>query len=161
MSFWQFTTCGLLIHLIKDEIEVQKCEIPCLNSHEKETKLIASIHGQSVVLHSVISLQMNSEVWTEKWSRSVVSDSLWPVDCRPPSSSIRGFLQARILEWVAISFSTGSSWPRDRTQVSRIAGRRFNLWATRETPYIWYWYGYHQCLCFQSEFQLPPTSLVG
>ena len=37
-----------------------------------------------------------------------------------------------MLEWVAISFSRGSSWPRDWTQVSRIAGRRFNLWATRE-----------------------------
>ena len=61
-----------------------------------------------------------------KWSRSVVSDSLQPVDCSPPSSSIHGILQARILEWVAISFR-GSSWPRDRTQVSHIAGRRFNL----------------------------------
>ena len=40
-----------------------------------------------------------------KWSRSVMSDSLWPVDCSPPSSSIHGILQARILEWVAISFS--------------------------------------------------------
>ena len=37
-----------------------------------------------------------------------------------------------MLEWVAISFSRGSSRPRDRTQVSRIGGRRFNLWATRE-----------------------------
>ena len=55
-----------------------------------------------------------------------------PVDCSPPGSSIHGILQARILEWVAISFSMGSSWPRDWTQVSRIAGRRFNLWATRE-----------------------------
>ena len=40
-----------------------------------------------------------------KWSRSVVSDSLRPVDCSPPSSSVHGILQARILEWVAISFS--------------------------------------------------------
>ena len=40
-----------------------------------------------------------------KWSHSVVSDSLRPVDCSPPSSSIHGILQARILEWVAISFS--------------------------------------------------------
>ena len=55
-----------------------------------------------------------------------------PVDCNPPSSSIHGILQEGILEWVAISFSRGSSWPRDRTQVSRIAGRLFNLWATRE-----------------------------
>ena len=55
-----------------------------------------------------------------------------PVNCSSPGSSVHGILQARILEWVAISFSRESSWPRDRTQVSRIAGRRFNLWATRE-----------------------------
>ena len=50
-----------------------------------------------------------------------------PVDYSPPGSSVHGILQARILEWVAISFSRGSSQLRDRTQVSRIAGRRFNL----------------------------------
>ena len=50
-----------------------------------------------------------------------------PMDCSPPSSSVHGILQARILEWVAISFSRGSSRPRDRTQVSFIAGRCFNL----------------------------------
>ena len=50
-----------------------------------------------------------------------------PMDCSPPGSSIHGIFQARILEWVAISFSRGSSQPRDRTQVLRIAGRRFNL----------------------------------
>ena len=49
------------------------------------------------------------------------------VDCSLPGSSVHGILQARILEWVAISFSRGSSQPRDRTQVSRIGGRRFNL----------------------------------
>ena len=43
-----------------------------------------------------------------------------PMDCSPPGSSIHGILQARGLEWVAISFSRGSSWPRDWTQVSRI-----------------------------------------
>ena len=41
-------------------------------------------------------------------------------------------LQARILEWVAISFSRGSSWPRDQTWVSCIAGRVVTIWATRE-----------------------------
>ena len=55
-----------------------------------------------------------------------------PMDSSPPGSSVHGILQARILEWVVISFSRGSSRPRDRTQVSRIRGRRFNLWATRE-----------------------------
>ena len=55
-----------------------------------------------------------------------------PVDCSLPSSSVHGILQARILEWVAISFSRGSSWPRDRTRASCIGGGCFNLWATRE-----------------------------
>ena len=40
-----------------------------------------------------------------------------PMDCNPPGSSVHGILQARILERVAISFSRGSSWPRDRTQI--------------------------------------------
>ena len=52
-----------------------------------------------------------------------------PMDCSLPGSSIQGIFQARILEWVAISLSRGSSWPRDRTQVSRIVGRRFTIWA--------------------------------
>ena len=55
-----------------------------------------------------------------------------PMDCSPPGSSIHGILQGRILEWVAISFPRGCSQPRDRTQFSCIAGRCFNLWATRE-----------------------------
>ena len=55
-----------------------------------------------------------------------------PMDCSRLGSTILGILQARILERVAISFSRGSSWSRDRTRVSRIAGRRFNLWAARE-----------------------------
>ena len=55
-----------------------------------------------------------------------------PMDCSPLGSFVHGNLQARILEWAAISFSRGSSWPRDRTQVSCIAGSFFNDWATRE-----------------------------
>ena len=49
------------------------------------------------------------------------------MDCSPPGFSVHGVFQAGILEWVAISFSRGSSPPRDRTQVSRIAGRHFTL----------------------------------
>ena len=56
-----------------------------------------------------------------------------PMDCGLPGSSIHGVLQASVLEWVAIAFSRGSSWPRDWTQVSHIAGKRFTLWANRET----------------------------
>ena len=57
-----------------------------------------------------------------------------PMECSLPGSSIHGILQARVLEWVAISFSRGSSRPRDQTRVSCIAGRCFTIWATRETP---------------------------
>ena len=53
-----------------------------------------------------------------------------PMDCSLPGSSIHGIFQARVLEWVAISFSRGSSRPRDRTPVSCIVGRRFTVWAT-------------------------------
>ena len=55
-----------------------------------------------------------------------------PMDCNPPGSSVYEILQARVLEWVAISFSRGSSRPRDQTWVSCIAGRWFDIWATRE-----------------------------
>ena len=57
------------------------------------------------------------------------------MDCSLPGSSICGIFQARVLEWVAISFFRGSSQPRDQTQVSCIAGRCFNLWATREVRF--------------------------
>ena len=55
-----------------------------------------------------------------------------PMDCSPPGSSVHGILQARILERVAISFSRVSSWSKDWTPVSRIAGRFFTIWDTRE-----------------------------
>jgi len=55
-----------------------------------------------------------------------------PMDCSPQGFSVHGILQARILEWVPISFSRGSSRLRDQTPVSHIAGRHFNFWATQE-----------------------------
>ena len=55
-----------------------------------------------------------------------------PMDCSPPGSSVHGIFQARLLEWVAISFSRGSPQPRNRTQISWIAGRFLTLWATGE-----------------------------
>ena len=55
-----------------------------------------------------------------------------PMDCSPPGSSVHGILQARRLEWVAIFSSRGAPRPRDRTQVSRTAGRFFINSVTRE-----------------------------
>ena len=54
------------------------------------------------------------------------------MDCSPPGSSVHGISQARILEWVALPFSKGSSRPRDRTPVFCITGRFFTVWAIRK-----------------------------
>ena len=65
-----------------------------------------------------------------------------PMDCRLPGFSIHGILQARILEWAAISFSWESSQPRNQTQVSCIAGRFFTNWVIREAPPPASWVNY-------------------
>ena len=59
-----------------------------------------------------------------------------PIDWSPPGSSVHGILQARILEWVAMPFSRGSSPSRDQTQVSSITGRFFTVWVTWETQIL-------------------------
>ena len=78
------------------------------------------------------SLLTESKVINTWWwlSRSVMSDSCDPTDCSPPGSSVHGSLQARILEWIAIPFSRGSSQPGDWTCVSCVTGRFFALWTT-------------------------------
>ena len=54
-----------------------------------------------------------------------------PKDCSPPDPSVHGIFQARIQEWVAVFFSRGSSWLRDRTLISCVAGRFFTVWGTQ------------------------------
>ena len=51
------------------------------------------------------------------------------MDCSLPGSSVHEIFQARVLKWVAISFSRGSSQPRDQIQASHIVGRYFTIWA--------------------------------
>ena len=55
-----------------------------------------------------------------------------PTDCCPPCSSVHGILQTRLLEWVTIPFSRESSWLRDWTQISFVAGGFFTIWATSQ-----------------------------
>ena len=69
-----------------------------------------------------------------------------PMDCSPPGSSVPGILQAKILEWAAISFSRGSSRPRDQTHASCIGRQNLYHWVTREGYMIvyihaWKWSG--------------------
>ena len=76
-----------------------------------------------------------------KWSESHYSCLTLcdPMDCSLPGSSVQEILQARILEWVAISFFRGSSQPRDRIWASRIVGRCFTIWATKEVSMRYYY----------------------
>ena len=60
------------------------------------------------------------------------------MNCSLPGFSVRGISQARIWEWVAVSFPKGSSQPRDKTWLSCIAGRFFMVWATREAYIVFY-----------------------
>ena len=72
------------------------------------------------------------------WSLSCVwlfSDCM---DDNPAGSSVHGILQARILEWAAISFSRGSSQPRNQTHICYIGRQILDHWATRETPTLSY-----------------------
>ena len=59
-----------------------------------------------------------------------------PMECSPPAFSIRGIFQARILDWVAVSFYKGSSRLRDQIQVSRIVGKLFTVWPTSSVQFI-------------------------
>ena len=70
-----------------------------------------------------------------------------PMDYIPTGSSVHRILQARILEWVAISSSSGSSQPRDETQASCTTGWLFTVWATRET---------HLFTCFNVKIKWVP-----
>ena len=74
-------------------------------------------------------LKGNNKVKVKLLSRVWLCD---PMDCSLSGSSVHGIFQARVLEWIAISFSRGSSRSRNQTQVSRIAGRHFTVWATGE-----------------------------
>ena len=70
--------------------------------------------------------------WVIFWSEVEVAQSC-PMLCDPMDYIVHGILQARILEWIAFPFTRGSSWPRNRTRVSCIAGGFFINWAIRET----------------------------
>ena len=87
-------------------------------------------------LHMVIAAMKLKDAYSLEEKLSVVAQSCPtlcdPTDCSLPGFSVHGIFQAIVLEWIAISFSKGSSQPRAQTQVSRIVDRRFTVRATRE-----------------------------
>ena len=112
-SHWHPTSCNTWMHILWKVI-IGTIARPHSLARISLFQLIHSLAGKEVELLSCVQL-CNS------------------MDCSLPGPTVHGIFQARILEWVAISFSRGSSRPRDRTWVSHLAGRHFTLWATRES----------------------------
>ena len=77
------------------------------------------------------ALLTNTDFWQQPWKAKVTQSC---PTLRPMDYTVHGILQARILDWVAYLFFSGSSWPRNRTQVSYIASRFFTNWATK----VWF-----------------------
>ena len=115
---------------LKKRLGEESCEIEFASSLE------FSNGNRSMYLYTAFKSCFNPNLPTtiKDKSESEIAQlcpALWdPMDCSLPGSSILGIFQARILEWVAISFSRRSSQPRDWTQVSCTVGRCFTIWAT-------------------------------
>ena len=115
------------------------CSLPCISdcwcSLNSITSHPVSSLSQWLFLPGSLSASPYMSAAALVWWPSHVN-SCDPMDDSPPGSTVHGILLARILEWVAISFSRGSSQPRNQTQVSCIAGRFFTHWAVMEVQRI-------------------------
>ena len=93
---------------------------------------VVATEFEKVIFHSNLKERQCQECSSESEVAQSCQTLCDPKDGNLPGSEVHGIFQARILEWAAISFSRGSSQPRDRTRVSCIADRSFTIWATRE-----------------------------
>ena len=134
-----FSTKDLMIWIsipIRDQIvgslkHLQKQEI-CRNKQTIATAANMANCGNSYLAQTLLKSVNTCSNWTQVKVVQSCPTLCNPVDYNLPGNSVHGILQARILEWVVIPFSRGSSQPRDQTLVSCIAGRFFTIWATRE-----------------------------
>ena len=99
----------------------QKSRETCPSTQLKNDKVVTQTTLLPLHLHASLSPKVKVLVAP---SCPTLCD---PMDCTPPGSSVHGILQARILEWVTIPFSRGSSRPRDQTWVSHAAGKFFTV----------------------------------
>ena len=87
---------------------------------------------KNILCIGLFKLSLVFVMYKRKWVDQLCLTLCDPMVCSPPDSFVRGILQARILEWVVIPFSRGSSWSRDQIRVSCIAGGFLTIWATKE-----------------------------
>ena len=128
--------CGILVPLTRDQTRA-----PCIGSVESypldhqgsPTRLLLEeiFVSYSLTVPPSFCLSPAGRKKGNSFSLSEVTQScptLWdPMDCSLPGSSVHGIFQAIVLEWMAMSFSRGSSQPRDRTRVSCIVDRHFTV----------------------------------
>ena len=127
---------GIRSDQIQEEV---KHVLPLNNESYNRTVAMCKTPHSWVEAHRMFvsgTLLLQWLTWNILWSK-VLFTQLCPTLCNPmdyiqTGSSVLGILQARILEWISMPFSRGSSWPRDQTWVSCIADRCFTNWATRE-----------------------------
>ena len=106
---------------------------------------VSSVHGDSPGKNTGVGCHflLQGSSWPRDWTRvSHIAGrliTLCATTCSPPGVSVHGIFQAKLLEWFAISFSRGLSWPRDWSLVACTAGRFFTNWATRKAQRSYGW----------------------
>ena len=135
LTDWAMREALKFYHLKRPKIYWSKFHFILAKAHPTDLKNWEIPNRIQRRVHSLVSTS------TTMWVRMLVTQSCPTLcdlmDSSPLGSSVHGVLQARILEWVAISFSRGSSQPREWTQVFRIAGRVFTIQATKEALPLW------------------------
>ena len=124
IEFWWLNTeisCSIIMRVNNLQLHDQECTITELQ--KPDTRKVLWVYVSITYSHKWVLVAQSCLTLCN------------PMDCRPPSCSVHGILQARILEWVTIPFSRRSSWPRDQTWVFSIEGSFFTIWATREAPF--------------------------
>ena len=127
---WVFDDIKKLLIVELENESHQSCLVLCnpMDYTVHVTSQTAILEWAAVSYSSLFLLMRESEVTQ---SCPTLCD---PMDYSLPGFSVHGIFQARVLEWVAIAFSRGSSQPRDQTQVSRFGGRHVTIWDTSEGP---------------------------
>ena len=131
---WIIYTYHFILH-----IHILKSRINCVDCKRSKCTYVYYVHIYIICVYIFVYIHIytyNTYMHTMHRQYSAIAQSCltlcYPTDCGLPGFSVHGIIQARIPEWVAISFSRRSSQPRDRTQVSHIVNGQFTIWATRE-----------------------------